>query len=144
MVVYIDEMVIYSETWEDHVHYIYRVLSKFTPINLKFSLKKGNSGQQGLLALGNQVSGFSLAIDQKKVAALLEKPVPTNIIEIQSFLGFSSYYRKHIKHFGQITSSLYNLCTKDVIFEITKKRRDAYERVKHELTNAPVLILPDF
>ncbi|MBW0489397.1 hypothetical protein O181_029112 [Austropuccinia psidii MF-1] len=63
---------------------------------------------------------------------------------MQSFLGFSSYYRNHIKHFAHITSSLYKLCSKDIVFEITKERRDAYERIKHELTNAPVLILPEF
>ncbi|MBW0562859.1 hypothetical protein O181_102574 [Austropuccinia psidii MF-1] len=63
---------------------------------------------------------------------------------MQSFVGFASYYRNHIKYFAHITSSLYELCSKDVFFEITKERRDAYERIKYELTNAPVLILPDF
>ncbi|MBW0475262.1 hypothetical protein O181_014977 [Austropuccinia psidii MF-1] len=62
---------------------------------------------------------------------------------MQSFLGFASYYRKHIRNFAHITSSLYSLCSKDVVFEINKGRRYAYERIKHELTNAPVLILPD-
>ncbi|MBW0520730.1 hypothetical protein O181_060445 [Austropuccinia psidii MF-1] len=124
MVVYIDDIIIYSETWEDHVQYIDRVLK--------------------LLALGNKVSGLSLAIDQNKVAALLQKPVPKIIKEMQSFLGLASYYRNHIQHFAHITSSLYKLCQKDVVFEITKERRDAYERIKYELTNGPVLILPDF
>ncbi|MBW0531479.1 hypothetical protein O181_071194 [Austropuccinia psidii MF-1] len=63
---------------------------------------------------------------------------------MQSFLVFASYYRNHIKRFSHITSSLYKLCSKDVVFEITKERSDAYERIKYELTNAPVLILPDF
>ncbi|MBW0574187.1 hypothetical protein O181_113902 [Austropuccinia psidii MF-1] len=63
---------------------------------------------------------------------------------MQSFLGFASYYRNHIKSFAHITSSLCKLCLKDVVFEITKQKRDLYERIKHELTNAPVLILPDF
>ncbi|MBW0529861.1 hypothetical protein O181_069576 [Austropuccinia psidii MF-1] len=63
---------------------------------------------------------------------------------MQSLLGFTSYYRNHIKDFAHITSSLYKLCSKDLVFEITKERRDAYERIKHELTNEPVLILPDF
>ncbi|MBW0537669.1 hypothetical protein O181_077384 [Austropuccinia psidii MF-1] len=63
---------------------------------------------------------------------------------MQSFFGFYSYYRNHIRNFAQITSSLYKLCSKDVVFEITKERRDSYERIKNELTNAPVLILPDF
>ncbi|MBW0554025.1 hypothetical protein O181_093740 [Austropuccinia psidii MF-1] len=144
MVVYIDDIVIYSETWEDHAKYIDRVLSKCTPINLKLSLKKCNFVQKELLALGHKVSGLSLAIDQNKVAEVLQKPVPKNIKEMQSFLGFASYCRNHLKNFSHITSSLYKLCSKDVVFEITKERRDAYERINYELTNAPVLILPDF
>ncbi|MBW0473328.1 hypothetical protein O181_013043 [Austropuccinia psidii MF-1] len=124
MVVYIDDIIIYSETWEDHVQYIDRVLK--------------------LLALGHKVSGLSLSIDQNKVAAVLQKPVPRNIKEMQSFLGFASYYRNHIKHFAHITSSLYRLSSKDVVFEITKERRHAYEKIKYELKNTPVLIFPDF
>ncbi|MBW0551650.1 hypothetical protein O181_091365 [Austropuccinia psidii MF-1] len=63
---------------------------------------------------------------------------------MQSFVGFASYYRNHIKPFAHIASSFYKLCSKDVVFEITKERRDAYERIKYELTNAPLLILPYF
>ncbi|MBW0566407.1 hypothetical protein O181_106122 [Austropuccinia psidii MF-1] len=144
MVVYIYDIFIYSETWEDHVHYIERVLSKCTPINVKISLKTCNFGQQELLALGHKVSGLSLAINQNKLGALLKTPVPKSIKEMQSFLVFASYYRNHIKNFADITSSLYKLCSKDVVFEITKERRDAYERIQYELTNAPVLILPNF
>ncbi|MBW0494870.1 hypothetical protein O181_034585 [Austropuccinia psidii MF-1] len=111
---------------------------------MNISLKKCNFGQQELLGLGQKVSGLSLAIDQNKVAAVLQKPLPRKIKEMQSFLGFASYYRNHIKKFAHITSSLYRLCSKDLVFEITKERRDSYVRIKHELTNAPVLILPDF
>ncbi|MBW0507938.1 hypothetical protein O181_047653 [Austropuccinia psidii MF-1] len=98
MVVYINDIIIYSETWEDHLQYIDRVLSKCTPNNLKISLKKCNFGQQELLSLGHKVSGLCLAIDLNKSAAVLQKPVPKNIKEMQSFLGFASYYRNHIKH----------------------------------------------
>ncbi|MBW0461301.1 hypothetical protein O181_001016 [Austropuccinia psidii MF-1] len=137
-------MMIYSDTWEDHVQYIHRVLSKLTPINLKIPLKKCNFGQQELLALGHKVSGLSLAIKQNEVAAVLQRPVPESIKEMQSFFGFASYYRNHIKHFTHITSSLYRLCSKDVVFEIPKEGRDEYERIKYQLTNAPVLILLEF
>ncbi|MBW0555660.1 hypothetical protein O181_095375 [Austropuccinia psidii MF-1] len=75
MLVYIDDIIIYAETWEDHVQGIERVLSKCKTINLKISLKKWNFGQQELLALGHKVSGLSLAIDQNKVAAVLKRPV---------------------------------------------------------------------
>ncbi|MBW0501276.1 hypothetical protein O181_040991 [Austropuccinia psidii MF-1] len=63
---------------------------------------------------------------------------------MQSFLGFASYFRNHIKNFAHITSSLYKLCSKYLVFEITKERRNAYERIKYEITNAPVLILLAF
>ncbi|MBW0466528.1 hypothetical protein O181_006243 [Austropuccinia psidii MF-1] len=119
MVVYIDDIIICSETWEDHVKYIDKVLSKCTPINLKISLKKFNFVQHVLLALGHKVSGLSLPTDQNEVAGLLQKPVPKNIKEMKCFLGFSSYYKNHIKVFSYIASSLYTLCSKDVVFEIT-------------------------
>ncbi|MBW0544844.1 hypothetical protein O181_084559 [Austropuccinia psidii MF-1] len=144
VVVYIDDIMIYSETWEDHVHYIDRVIRKCTPINLKILWYKCHVGQQELLALEHKVSGLSLEIDKNKVAAVLQKPVPKSIKEMRSFLAFASYYRNKIKNFAHITSSLYKLCSKDVVLEITKERRDAYERIKYERTNAPVLILPDF
>ncbi|MBW0517356.1 hypothetical protein O181_057071 [Austropuccinia psidii MF-1] len=60
MVVYIDDIIIYSEAWKDHAQYIDRVLSKYIPINLKISLKKCNFGQQELLALEHKFSGLSL------------------------------------------------------------------------------------
>ncbi|MBW0475652.1 hypothetical protein O181_015367 [Austropuccinia psidii MF-1] len=124
MVVYINDIIIYSETWEDYVQYIERVLK--------------------LLELAHKVPGLSLAINHCKGESVLQKPVPKNIKGMQGFLGFASYYRNHIKNSAHIASSLYKLCSKDIVFEITKERKDAYERIKHELTNAPVLILPDF
>ncbi|MBW0575955.1 hypothetical protein O181_115670 [Austropuccinia psidii MF-1] len=63
---------------------------------------------------------------------------------MQSFLGLASYYRNHIKSFAHITIYLYKLCSEDLGFEITKERKDAHESIKHELTNAPVCIFPDF
>ncbi|MBW0525196.1 hypothetical protein O181_064911 [Austropuccinia psidii MF-1] len=144
MKVYIDDIIIYSETWQEYVEYIETVLSKCTPINMKISLKKCNFGQQELVALGQELSVLGLAIDQNKVAAVLQKPVRKNIKEMQYFLGFASYYRNHIKILSHIASNLYKLCLKYLVFEITKERRDVYERIKHELTNSRVLILTDF
>ncbi|MBW0513589.1 hypothetical protein O181_053304 [Austropuccinia psidii MF-1] len=71
MVAYIDYIIIYSETWEDHLQYINRVLSKSKPKNLRISLKQCNFCQQELLALGHKVSGLNLAIEHNKVEAVL-------------------------------------------------------------------------
>ncbi|MBW0480616.1 hypothetical protein O181_020331 [Austropuccinia psidii MF-1] len=63
---------------------------------------------------------------------------------MQSFFGLASYYRNYITDFTHITISIYKLCSKYVVFEINKERRDAYERIKHEPTCAPVHMLPEF
>ncbi|MBW0520469.1 hypothetical protein O181_060184 [Austropuccinia psidii MF-1] len=123
MVLYIDYIIIYSEEWEYHVQYLDRVLK--------------------LLALGNKFSGLSLAIDQKRVATVLQKSLHKKVKERQSFLGFASYCINHIKNLSHIASSIYKLCSKHVFFKITKESRDEYERIKHELTNSTFLILPD-
>ncbi|MBW0568538.1 hypothetical protein O181_108253 [Austropuccinia psidii MF-1] len=115
MVLYIEDISKYSETWESHVQYIDGVLSKCTPINLNISLKKCDFGQE-LLALGHKFSDLDLAIDKNNLAAVLRKPVTRNIKEMKYFLGFASYYKNRIKHFSHITSSLYKLCSKDVVF----------------------------
>ncbi|MBW0466274.1 hypothetical protein O181_005989 [Austropuccinia psidii MF-1] len=107
MVVYIDDIIIYSETWKDHVQYIDKVLSKCTPINLKISPKKCHFGEQESLALGHKFSGLILAIEQNKVAEVLLKPVPKKINKMPSLLGCASYYRNHIRNFAHITSRLY-------------------------------------
>ncbi|MBW0548442.1 hypothetical protein O181_088157 [Austropuccinia psidii MF-1] len=97
MVAYIDYIIIYSETWEDHLQYIDRVLSKCKPKNLRISLKQFNFCQQELLALGHKVSGLNLEIEHNKLEAVLQNTVPRNIKEMQYFLGFASYYRNHLK-----------------------------------------------
>ncbi|MBW0552165.1 hypothetical protein O181_091880 [Austropuccinia psidii MF-1] len=110
----------------------------------EISLKKCNFGQQELLALGHKVSGLILEIYKNKIAAVLQKRVLRKLKGMEYFLGFSSYYRKDIKRFVHITSSLYKLCSKYAVFEITKERRDAYGSIKYQLTTAPVLIFSDF
>ncbi|MBW0514797.1 hypothetical protein O181_054512 [Austropuccinia psidii MF-1] len=60
-----------------------------------------------------------------------------------SFLGFSSYYRKHLKDFTILVKSLYRICDKQTVFEMTQERIKAYEKIKKALTEAPLLLIPD-
>ncbi|MBW0594135.1 hypothetical protein O181_133850 [Austropuccinia psidii MF-1] len=64
--------------------------------------------------------------------------------EIQSFSGFSGYYRQHIKDFVSIARPLYKLCDKDTVFEMTVDRVKAFESLREALTTAPLLLMPDF
>ncbi|MBW0565922.1 hypothetical protein O181_105637 [Austropuccinia psidii MF-1] len=110
---------------------------------MKISLKKCHFGFKKLKALGHVVSGLSLGIDNNKVVAIL-KPMPQNKKSIQSFLGFSGYYRQHIKDFSSIARPLYKLCDKDTVFEINVDRVNAFESLRQALTTAPLLLMPDF
>ncbi|MBW0527994.1 hypothetical protein O181_067709 [Austropuccinia psidii MF-1] len=144
LIIYIDDIIVCSKTWEEHMYRLSRVLTKIQSVNMKISLKKCHFGFKELKALGHVVSGLSLGIDKNKVAAVLLKPMPQNKKEIQSFLGFAGYYRQHIKDFASIARPLYKLCDKDTVFEMTVDRVKAFESLREALTTAPLLLMPDF
>ncbi|MBW0555952.1 hypothetical protein O181_095667 [Austropuccinia psidii MF-1] len=120
-----------------------RVLDKFTGVNMKIALKKGNFGFEELEALGHIVSGLSLGIDKNKVEAVLLKPIPHNKKEMMLFLGFSSYYRRHLKDFAILAKSLYRICDQETVFEMTQERIKACEKIRKAFTEAPLLLMPD-
>ncbi|MBW0557081.1 hypothetical protein O181_096796 [Austropuccinia psidii MF-1] len=111
---------------------------------MKISLKKCNFGFEGLKALGHIFSGLSLGVDKNKVAAVLLKPIPQNRKEMISFLGFSSYYRQHLKDFAILAKSLYRIFDQQKLFEMTQERIKAYEKIRKALTEAPLLLMPDW
>ncbi|MBW0535405.1 hypothetical protein O181_075120 [Austropuccinia psidii MF-1] len=70
--------------------------------------------------------------------------MPQNKKEMMSFLGLASYYRQHLKDFSIHAKSLYRSCAQQTVFEMTQERLQAYERIKYALTNAPLLLIPDW
>ncbi|MBW0592221.1 hypothetical protein O181_131936 [Austropuccinia psidii MF-1] len=111
---------------------------------MKISLKKCNFGFHELRALGHVVSGLSLGVYKNKVAVVLLKQMPHNKKEIMSFLGFASYYRQHLKDFEIHARSLYRICDQQPVFVMTQERIQAYEKIRYALTNAPLLLMPDW
>ena len=144
IMIYVDDIFFYSDDWETHVDKIRIFLKTSVKAGLKMSIKKCNFGYGELKALEHIVSGLSFAIDQNKVAAVMLKTMPQNITEIQSFLGFCVYYRKHFEKFAILAKSLYELCSKETIYEMTHPRVLDYEQLKKALTTAPVLAQPDY
>ena len=143
LIIYIDDIIIFSKTWDDHLHKLSIVLKRVIQMNMKISMNKCQFGFQELKALGHIVSGLSIAIDQNKVAAVMMKPMPSNVKEIQSFLGFAGYYRQHIKDFAKISGCLYKLTSPNTAFEMTEERVTAFNKLKEILTSAPILLMPD-
>ncbi|MBW0542531.1 hypothetical protein O181_082246 [Austropuccinia psidii MF-1] len=144
LIIYIDDIIVCSETWENHLTRLERVLQKIVQVNMKISLKRCHFAYSELKALRNVASGLSLGIDKNRVAAVLLTPMPQTKKEMQQFLGFAAYYRQHIKDFPKIAKSLYKLCDQQKVHEMTEERVKAYQELKKSLTNAPFLIMPDW
>ncbi|MBW0536524.1 hypothetical protein O181_076239 [Austropuccinia psidii MF-1] len=91
LIIYIDDIIICSETWKLHLERLSLVLKKILQVKMKISLKKCNFGFHELKALGHVVSGLNLGVDKNKVAAVLLKQMRQNKKEMMSFLGVASY-----------------------------------------------------
>ncbi|MBW0506017.1 hypothetical protein O181_045732 [Austropuccinia psidii MF-1] len=126
LIIYIDDIIVCSRSLEEHMYRLSRVFTKLQSVNMKISLNKCHFGFKELKALGHLVSGLSLGIDKNKFTAVFLKPMPQKKKEIQSFLGFSGYYRQHMKDFSSIARPLYKLCDKDTVFESTVDRFKAF------------------
>ncbi|MBW0579719.1 hypothetical protein O181_119434 [Austropuccinia psidii MF-1] len=144
LIIYIDDIIILSDSWSLNLERLARVLDKATGMNMKISPKKCNFGFEELKALGNIVSGLSLSIDKNKLKAVLLKPITQNKKEIMYFIGFSSYYRQHLKDFAILAKSLYRMCDQQTVFEMTQERIKAYGKIRKALTEAPLLLMPDW
>ncbi|MBW0538631.1 hypothetical protein O181_078346 [Austropuccinia psidii MF-1] len=144
LIIDIDDIIICSESWSLHLERLARVLDKATAVNMKISLKKCNFGFEGLKALGHIISGLRLGIDKNKVAAVLLKPIRQDKKEMMSFLGFVSYYRQKLKDFAILAKLLYRICDQQTVFEMTQERIKSYEKIRKALTEAPLLLIPDW
>ncbi|MBW0579926.1 hypothetical protein O181_119641, partial [Austropuccinia psidii MF-1] len=144
LIINIDDIIICSDSWSLHLERLATVFHKVAEVNTKISLKKCNFGFEELKALGQIVSGLSLGIDTNKVAAVLLKPIPQNKKEMMSFLGFASYYRQHLKDFAILAKSLYIICDQQTVFEMTQEKFKAYDKIRKALTEAPLLLMPDW
>ncbi|MBW0524671.1 hypothetical protein O181_064386 [Austropuccinia psidii MF-1] len=144
LIIYIDDIIIYSDSWSLHPEILARVHDKVIGVNMKISLKKCNFGFEELNALGHIVSALSLPIDKNKVEAVLLKPIPKNKNKMMYFLGFVSYYRENLKDFAILAKSLYRICDQQTVVEMTQERIAAYEKMRKALTEAPLLFMPDW
>ncbi|MBW0495036.1 hypothetical protein O181_034751 [Austropuccinia psidii MF-1] len=144
LIIYIDDIIVCSKTWEETIYRLSRVLTKIKSVSMKICLKKCDFGFKEHKALGHVVSGLSLGIDKNKVAAVLLKSMPQKKKEIQSSLGFSGYYRQHIKDFVSIARPLHKLCDRDTVFEMIIYRVKAFESLRKALNTSTLLLTPDF
>lgn len=147
--VYIDDIIIYGRTLEEHLERLSQVLTSIKGAGLKLKLKKCRFLEAQLKALGHVVSQWGVSPDPEKVKAVAEFPAPDlaksraqNVKLIQSFVGLCSYYRRHVPAFSKVAKPLTNLMKQNTVFIWEKEQRESFEKLKQALADAATLNYP--
>jgi transposase InsO family protein len=142
-VVFIDDILIYSKTAEEHTELVEWVLRRLEEEGYYAHPDKCEFFQKEVSFLGHIVSEKGVAVQLHKVRAVTEWPQPKNKREIRAFLGLTNYYRRFIPSFSEIAAPLTDLTGKDVPFCWTEREQLAFELLKLRMTTADVLAHPN-
>ncbi|KAL5004068.1 hypothetical protein ScPMuIL_017524, partial [Solemya velum] len=140
--VYLDDIIIYSKNFEEHISNLSEVLQRLMEANLKLSPEKCTLLQREVTFLGHVVSEHGISTDPRKTEAVRNWVVPRNVKEVRSFLGLCSYYRKHVCQFASIAKPLHQLTEKGRDFHWTNECQKAFEKLKTALISSPILSYP--
>jgi len=141
---YLDDVIIFSDTWEEHLQHLTAVFERIRQAGLTLNKKKCEFACAELDYLGHHVGRGQVEPRRTKVEALLAFPRPTTRKQIQSFLGLGGYYRRYIPHFASLSSTLSDLLKKGTKFVWDSKAEEAFLDIKSRLASKPVLIAPNF
>ena len=142
VVVFIDDILVYSKDAQEHEHHLRIVLKTLRENQLFAKLSKCEFWLKEVSFLGHIVSSEGIRVDPVKIEAIVNWKPPQNVTEVRSFLGLAGYYRRFVQGFSVIASSLTRLLWKGVKFEWDDKFQSSFERLKEILIEAPVLIQP--
>ena len=140
--VYIDDVIVYSRSFEDHAAKLSIVFQRLRIAGLKLKPTKCRLFQRRVVFLGHVLSDRGTEPDPEKVSAVVDWPIPKTLTEVRSFLGLASYYRSFVQGFSQIAAPLHELTRKGVRFMWTNRQQESFERLKRCLSSAPVLSTP--
>jgi hypothetical protein len=145
VVVYIDDILIYSSSLEEHAEHLRKVFQRLRENKLYAKLEKCEFGVMEVDFLGHRITQEGLMMDDHKVKGILDWEPPKSVPALRSFLGLASYYRKFIKNFAKIAGPLTNLLKKfAVIYDWDEACEEAFGTLKGILVKALVLKLLDF
>lgn len=156
MLVFLDDILLFSKTFKEHLERVDIVLKRLQDTGLKVKLEKCHFLQQKVKFLGHQISAEGIETDPGKIVSVKEWPVPTTLKELRSFLGFCGYYRRFVEHFSHIASPLHdlvNFCLNSgppskvnqwMCSQWTPQCQNSFDVLKQKLTSAPILGYADF
>ncbi|WJX78131.1 hypothetical protein P8452_61384 [Trifolium repens] len=143
VVVFIDDILIYSKNNEEHEEHLRIVLQTLKDRQLYAKFSKCEFWLKEVQFLGHVISKEDIAVDPTKVEAVTKWESPKNVGEIRSFLGLAGYYRRFIEGFSKIALPMTQLTRKGKTFEWTQECEESFQKLKERLTSSPILVLPD-
>jgi hypothetical protein len=144
VVVYFDDILIYSKNLIEHLDHLRNVLSVLRSEKLYANLKKCAFCMEKIVFLGYVVTAQGIEMDGEKVKAIRDWPTPKSVSEVRSFHGLASFYRHFVKDFSTIAAPLNEVVKKSVGFKWGEEQELAFVLLKDKLCSASILALPDF
>jgi hypothetical protein len=143
VLVFIDDILIYSKNREEHEEHLRLVLQVLREHQLYAKFSKCDFFQKQIHYLGHVLSEEGVAVDPDKIRSIMEWPTPKDVSDIRSFMGLAGYYRRFIKDFSKIGCPITVLQKKGTKFLWTQQCEERFQTLKHLLTHAPVLKIAD-
>ena len=143
VLVYVDDILIFSHTLEEHLQHLSQVFDRLHKANLTLKPSKCQFCVKSVKYLGHVLSKDGVQVDDSKVKIVREHPVPKDQKQVRQFLGLCNYYRKFLQNYAKITVPLNALLQNDTPFEWNNDCQSAFETLKNALTTAPILAYPD-
>ena len=136
----LDDILIYSETLEEHQAHVKKVLEALSKVGLHLKPEKYEFYKMEGKYLGLIISADGVKMDPKNVKAVVEWGAPKNLHNLRAFLGFSNFYRRFILGYSEVVSPIIKLMKKDVKFAWDAECEAAFQPLKHEFISAPILM----
>uniref|UniRef100_A0A3B1IBQ3 Gypsy retrotransposon integrase-like protein 1 n=1 Tax=Astyanax mexicanus TaxID=7994 RepID=A0A3B1IBQ3_ASTMX len=144
VIIYIDDILIYSATLSEHINHVKQVLQRLLHHSLFVKAEKCEFHKDQISFLGYNIDANGVSMDQTKVSAVIDWPQPKNVKELQRFLGFSNFYRRFIRGFSSVAAPLTSLLRgQQKTLKWTEEASAAFTALKKHFVSAPVLRHPD-
>ena len=142
-VLYIDDIVVFGNTVEQHLDRLESIFSRLRKAGLKLKPSKCSLLKRKVEFLGHVVSARGVEADPDKISKVKDWPQPRDVSEVRSFIGLCAYYRRFVRGFSDLCKPLYRLTEKGVTFHWGRDQEAAFIALKDKLTSAPILAFPN-
>ncbi|GJS57183.1 reverse transcriptase domain-containing protein [Tanacetum coccineum] len=144
MEVFMDNFLVFGNSFETCLSHLDKMLKRCEDTNLCLNWEKNHFMVKEGIVLGHKISKNGIEVDKAKVDVIAKLPHPTTVKGIWSFLGHVGFYRRFIQDFSKIARPMTRLLEKDTPFFFSKECIEAFQTLKKKLTEAPILVAPDW